>query len=381
MPPVKILVAHYRHKPGGYSHRLRMKIEAFLEEGWEVHYIAVEPYPYTHPNLVPHILWTPVSRFDTSFFWAWFFLLCPLYTLKTGLRIRPHLISVFSPPYGWICRLLKRLGKIPMVVFLRTQPNDALYSYRQAGWSNRIEHCLNIGGVKAANMIVANSETVLSASKNLYDWGHAKTKVLPNNLPEVSTNREAAREKLSREYCLPENAFVTATTGRFHKGKNIEVLIQAIARQEDNRTRLLLFGEGEELESLKILASELGAEGQVIFCGWREDVTHLLPGIDLFVLPSLKEGMSNSLVEALACGVPCLASDIPENREVVSRAEQRFACGDVKSLAELIARCRDDGNFYEEVRRNTLADAKCFNFDWKKRLVEIVRPLIKTASR
>ena len=119
MPSVKVLVVHYRHKPGGYSHRLRMKIEAFLQEGWEVHYIAVEPYPYSHPNLVPHILWSPTPRFDTPLFWAWFFLVCPLYTLKVGLNIRPHLISVFSPPYGWICRLLKRLGKIPMAVFLR----------------------------------------------------------------------------------------------------------------------------------------------------------------------------------------------------------------------------------------------------------------------
>ena len=146
MPSVKVLVVHYRHKPGGYSHRLRMKIEAFLQEGWEVHYIAVEPYPYSHPNLVPHILWSPTPRFDTPLFWAWFFLVCPLYTLKVGLNIRPHLISVFSPPYGWICRLLKRLGKIPMAVFLRTVPNESLYSYRQAGWANRIEHGLNAGG-------------------------------------------------------------------------------------------------------------------------------------------------------------------------------------------------------------------------------------------
>ncbi|MCA9484714.1 MAG: glycosyltransferase family 4 protein [Nitrospina sp.] len=382
MPSVKVLVVHYRHKPGGYSHRLRMKIEAFLQEGWEVHYIAVEPYPYSHPNLVPHILWSPTPRFDTPLFWAWFFLVCPLYTLKVGLNIRPHLISVFSPPYGWICRLLKRLGKIPMAVFLRTVPNESLYSYRQAGWANRIEHGLNAGGLKAANLIVANSETVLTASQKFYDWGNAnKTTVLPNNLPDIPCDREAARGTLFREFFLPQEAFTLATTGRFHKGKNIETLLRAVARQENRRTRLLLFGEGEELEPLKQLSAELGVDDRVTFCGWREDVSALLPGIDLFILPSLKEGMSNSLMEALACGVPCLVSDIAENREVISRPEQRFACEDVDRLAELIAHCREDGAFLETIRQHTREDAGRFDFDWGKRVVETVRPLIRKQTR
>ncbi len=380
MPTVKILVVHYRHKPGGYSHRLRMKIEAYLDAGWEVHYIAVEPYPYTHPNLIPHILPTPMNRFDSPAFWAWFFLTAPFYALKVGLKIHPHLLSVFSPPYAWVCRLLKRLGKIPLVVFLRTSPNEALYSYKQAGWANRLEHCLNAGGLKAANLVVANSATVLEETKNCYPFGYSKTAIIPNNLPDIPHNRAEAREKLQREFGVAEGTFIVTTSGRFHKGKNIETLIRAVSKIERESITLLLFGDGEETETLKILSHDLDMNQRVIFCGWRQDVASLLPGADLFVLPSLKEGMSNSLMEALGCGVPCLVSDIAENREVIVHPDQRFSCGDVEGLAKMIKRCQEDSEFLDEIKRHTLEDASRFDFNWKHRVIETVKPWLKKAS-
>lgn len=354
-----------------------MKIQAYLEQGWTVHYIAVKPYPYKHKRLIPHILPLPFKRHDTPWFWASFFLLCPLFTLYIGKKVQPKLISVFSPPYAWICGLLKKFYKIPIVVFLRTIPNESLYSYKQASWANKIEHQLNEKGIELADAAIANSNTVLKSTREKYARLTKKAGVLPNHLPDISIDRKKAREFLNTIFGIQEKHFVIATTGRFHKGKNIEILFSTLSRIESERIKLLLLGDGEEVEELKSLAKEMQQDSRVIFSGWRNDVTSLLPGTDLFILPSLKEGMSNSLLEAMACEVPCFVSDIPENQEVISRHDQRFPPHDAERLAHMIKRSMEEKYYYEQICRRTKEDADRFRFDWKARVVKAVQPLIK----
>ncbi len=354
-----------------------MKIEAYLEKGWTVHYIAVKPYPYKHKRLIPHILPLPFKRHDTPWFWASFFLLCPLYALYIGKSVQPKLISVFSPPYAWICGLLKKYYKIPIVVFLRTIPNESLYSYKQASWSNKIEHQLNEKGIELADMVIANSKTVLKTTREKYENLTKKAGILPNHLPEISVNRKKAREFLNTIFGIKENDFVITTTGRFHKGKNIEILFSTLSRIENERVKLILFGDGEELKELKSLAREMQQDSRIIFSGWRDDISSLLPGTDLFILPSLKEGMSNSLLEAMACEVPCFVSDIQENQEVISRHDQQFPPHDAEKLAHMIRRAMEESYYYEQISRRTKEDADRFRFNWKDRIVEAVLPLIK----
>jgi len=373
----KILVVYYRHKPGGFSHRLQMKIEAYLAEGWQVHYVAVEQFPYDYPALVSHILPTPMKRFDTPGFWVWFFLTAPWYVLGVGLKVRPRLISVFSPPYAWVCGLLKTVKRIPLVMFLRTRPNEAMYSYRGAGWANRIEALLDAWGLRFCDLIIANSETVLAETRQGHPTLTAQVVVLPNHLPEISVNRPVQRAALLREFSLAEEAFVLVTTGRLHRGKNLDLLIDALAEISDPRAVLVVFGEGDQLDDLKAQAARRNLMNRVLFAGWREDVRQLLPGADLFILPSLKEGMSNSLIEAMACGLPCLVSAIPENCEVITRPDQRFSPEQPEALAELLRRCLGDPEFYQSICEQTQKDADRFRFDWKQRVVALVRPLME----
>ncbi len=377
MPTINILVVNYKHKPGGYSHRLQVKIEAYLEQGWTVHYIAVTPYPYKHKRLIPHILPLPFKRHDTPWFWASFFIGSPLFTLFVGTSIKPDFISVFSPPYAWICGLLKRYLKIPLVVFLRTLPNDPLYSYKRANWANRVEHYLNEKGLLLADMVIANSKTVLAETQKKYDALTKITAVLPNHLPDISINRSEARVFLNTIFGIKEEDFIVTTTGRFHKGKNIEILLTCLSRIENEQVKLLLLGDGDEQEEIKALAQEMQIGHRVIFSGWRDDITSLLPGTDLFILPSLKEGMSNSLLEAMACEVPCFVSEIPENKEVITRHDQQFPPHDAERLAHMINRAVNEKYYFSEICRHTKEDANRFRFDWKERIVKTVLPLIR----
>jgi len=86
-------------------------------------------------------------------------------------------------------------------------------------------------------------------------------------------------------------------------------------------------------------AKELGIENSIKFLGNRNDVPEILQIIDVFVLPSLYEGMSNALMEAMATGLPIIATDIPENRELLSSKDSGILipARDSSALADKIS--------------------------------------------
>jgi len=90
---------------------------------------------------------------------------------------------------------------------------------------------------------------------------------------------------------------------------------------EVNDAHLIIVGHGSGRASLKDLANRLGIQDTVLFLGKKDRVVEYLQCADLFVFPSVSEGMSNALLEAMACGMPVVVTDIAGNREVVRHLE------------------------------------------------------------
>ncbi|MDR3634573.1 MAG: glycosyltransferase family 4 protein [Isosphaeraceae bacterium] len=108
-------------------------------------------------------------------------------------------------------------------------------------------------------------------------------------------------------------------TGRLHPQKNLDLLLEAwpaVARR--TAANLVLAGPGEERTRLEAKARTLGVADRVQFTGAVVDVADVLRGADVFVLPSVAEGMSNSLLEAMATALPCVASGIGGNVDLLS---------------------------------------------------------------
>jgi glycosyltransferase involved in cell wall biosynthesis len=120
--------------------------------------------------------------------------------------------------------------------------------------------------------------------------------------------------------------------GRFHDQKNLPFLFKQAAQLPPNTFELHLVGDGPQRQHLKRLAAELGIAAAITWHGWIDRVS--LPGIyqnaDCLVNPSLYEGMPNVVLEAMACGLPIIASKVPGNEELVLDGETGF----VFSLAE-----------------------------------------------
>jgi len=135
----------------------------------------------------------------------------------------------------------------------------------------------------------------------------------------VQSEAESARAELD----LPPNAFVISTVGRLHEQKGHEYLLLA-ARElcaQEKDAIFLIAGYGPLRKHLEARTGELGIASRVRFLGYRKDVKRILAASDVFALPSLWEGMSNAILEAMAAGKPVVATAVDGNVEQVVHGE------------------------------------------------------------
>jgi glycosyltransferase involved in cell wall biosynthesis len=121
------------------------------------------------------------------------------------------------------------------------------------------------------------------------------------------SERTRARERLQ----IPSDEFAVFVVGSLQPIKNHGLAIQAVAslaRTSSRNVKLYLFGTGEEEYRLRTMAQDLRVADRVIFCGYRRDVAEMLPGADLFFMPSHTEGMPLAMLEAMSQGVPVLST-------------------------------------------------------------------------
>lgn len=168
--------------------------------------------------------------------------------------------------------------------------------------------------------------------------GHERITEIPNGVrvPDPWMPSERTR---------PER--VLTFVGRLHEQKAVDVLIRGFAilpESTKEKTLLRIVGDGPERRALEALAADLCDQGTIEFTGQLDDVDPALRETDVLVLPSVAEGMSNTLLEAMARGIPVVASDIPPNAVLVDDGETGwlFHPSDPKALADLLDSVLDD---------------------------------------
>jgi glycosyltransferase involved in cell wall biosynthesis len=136
------------------------------------------------------------------------------------------------------------------------------------------------------------------------------------------------------------NDFLVGYVGQLIESKNVETLLYSLKLllKDEPRVRLMVIGDGPHRRFLEKEVIRLGIENRVNFMGFRDDAISFLKGFDLFVLPSLSEGIPRCLMEAMASGVPVVATDIPGNRNLVIHGETGllFSPKDPQDLAKKI---------------------------------------------
>ncbi len=369
----RVLTAYAWYKPSGLGLRLRRASEALAEAGIGVDYLAVSPPPFRHEAIRAHPVVVPTSGrtpdHTTPLIWTRY--MSRAGALASSLANRGETASFFSFSCGaaWPLLSAARTSRKPLVVFLRS---DELQENRikRAFLPLRIAYrLLESRVVRRADRLVAVSESLASTIRLRYPaLVEGTISVLYNDLPPPPPDLADCR-KLALSVTGRDNAFIVSASARFNARKNAGLLLRALAKTTDNRTHLLLIGDGPAVPRLRQSATELGLDGRTTFTGWRTDAAALVAGSDLFVLPSFAEGMSNSLLEALAADVPCLVSDIPEHRELLP-ASATFQPSDAATLAARIRDLRGDEAARECLRISCRHAAERLRFDWDRRFVD-----------
>ncbi|MDR3090477.1 MAG: glycosyltransferase [Desulfobulbaceae bacterium] len=210
--------------------------------------------------------------------------------------------------------------------------------------------------------IVPVSEEIEEALVRWMPFSRPKMRLIING---VDTERFHPQPELRRrpemidKYGLSPEFFWIGSVGRLEPEKNYSMLLQALAcanKRPGPTIKLALVGDGSQMRALQELAATLGIERQTLFLGKQLSVHEILPLLDVFVLSSLTEGTSISLLEAQACGVPAVVTDVGGNGFIIRHGENGFLCplNDIEAMASSLCRIRDE----PDMAKN-MAQASC----------------------
>jgi len=177
-----------------------------------------------------------------------------------------------------------------------------------------------------ATAVIAVSKAV---KENLEKYEHIKNaKVIYNGIDPDLFKPASIEEKVlkKKQLGLNKNDFVLGNVGRMDYWKNQRILIEILPdlKKISPQIKLILVGGGEEEGNLKKSAIKKGVKNDVIFLGQRSDVNQILKAFDIFVFPSLTEGLPLVVIEAMATGLPIVASHVGGIPELVVNGETGF---------------------------------------------------------
>lgn len=167
---------------------------------------------------------------------------------------------------------------------------------------------------KSKGIIVLSKEM----RKELEDYGfNRKILFLIPNGVNVEKFKPSIDKEIAKKELGFENRKIVIFVGRLNVQKGLEYLLEAFRKIDISGKLLIILGEGTLKEKLQKRAEEIGINDKVWFGGNRENVVPYLQASDVFVLPSLSEGLPIALLEAMACGLPVIVSKVGGNIDIV----------------------------------------------------------------
>jgi glycosyltransferase involved in cell wall biosynthesis len=232
--------------------------------------------------------------------------------------VRPEVVHTHTSKAGAVGRLAAWLAGIPVVV--HTPHGHVFYGYY--GWFLSTLFCY------AERLLARLTDRIVT----LTDRGaqeHVRYKIAsPQKFVTIHGGIDLAQVRSvgidpavkRKELGLPPEGPIVGTAGRLVPIKGLEWLLKAATRvlTEFPQACFVIIGDGPMLGELRQLTSKLGIGLRVVFLGRREDVPECLAALDLFVLPSLNEGMGRALIEAMAVGCPVVATRVGGIPDIVA---------------------------------------------------------------
>ena len=177
---------------------------------------------------------------------------------------------------------------------------------------------------------------------------------------EKAGKREALLEEISAE----KDSIILLGVGELSDRKNHGVSIKALSKIKNDNVHLVIAGTGEKREEFLSLTKDLGVDGRVHLLGFRTDIAELLKSADIFIFPSVQEGLPVALMEAMSCSLPVICSEIRGNTDLIDDS-CGILCGamDVDAFAVAIEKLISKADTRKLMAENALERSK--NYDIK----------------
>jgi len=270
--------------------------------------------------------------------------------------------------------MVSAIHNIPKIATIRNYPfddNPAKFGKLKGGFM-----------AKTHFKTIEKGEHIIACSNSLSNKFSEQHNIqLPTIQNGVNTNKFFPLEKnkkgmLRKKLGLAANSFVCVTSGGLIQRKNTESLISGFKKARLTNSQLLIAGDGPELDKLSQLAQN---NNSIKFLGSIDNVNEYLQASDIFISASFAEGLPNSVLEAMACGLPLLLSDIDPHKELVPERfsyDVFFNPTETSQLAELINQfpLADHNKVSNQILEYCLANfsAKAMSIKYQKLYKEVL---------
>jgi glycosyltransferase involved in cell wall biosynthesis len=258
---------------------------------------------------------------------------------------KPAIVHTFLLTASLYGRLAAILARVRVVV--GTEVNIYEKKRRAHIWAERLL-------MSGTDCVIASAASVKTFYERQVHADPSKVTVIYNAVDFNQLRITVSRSELRRTLDIPGDAIVAGTIARLTEQKGHQYLIRALSETPGlEKLHLLLIGDGELRGDLERAVGERGLRERVHFLGARRDLGNLLGAIDLFVLPSLWEGLPLSLVLAMGAGLPVVSTTVAGVPEVVIDGETGLLVppGDAASLGAAVLRLVTDRAEAEQIGR------------------------------
>lgn len=240
-------------------------------------------------------------------------------------KYNPLIVHTHSSKAGLLGRLAAKLAGVPIIVH---SPHGHVFVGYFGPIKTKIFIILERLASRITDKIIALTQREKEDHIRLR-IGSEDTFVIIHSGVELNKFKEMPLiegQNLRKNLGLPKDALIIGTSGRLEPVKGPEFLIKAANRiiSQYPNTFFLFVGDGSLRRDLEKKALDLGIEKNIVFLGWRNDVSKIISIYDIFVLPSLNEGMGRVLVEAMALGKPIVASNAGGIPDLITHGKTGF---------------------------------------------------------
>lgn len=167
------------------------------------------------------------------------------------------------------------------------------------------------------------------------------------------------RDELLKEINAQKHSIILLSVGELSDRKNHSVSIEALSKLNNKNTHLVIAGKGEKEQELISLAKQLNVEDRVHLLGFRNDIAQLMKSADIFLFPSIQEGLPVALMEAMACSLPIVCSEIRGNVDLVNDSNG-ILCekNDADSYKRALDKLTDNSSLRESMAQKAFQTSK-----------------------